>query len=63
MTGEVKTLGKPLAVVAKREVLQSDRMDIGDSAREEGEVSELEIRGIVRYKLVFSARPEPVSAE
>ncbi|KAF2489376.1 hypothetical protein BU16DRAFT_544765 [Lophium mytilinum] len=49
MTGEVKKLGKPLGVLARRK------------AEDDGE--ELEILEVVRYKIVFSSRPEPVGGE
>ena len=44
----MKKLAKPLAVVGKREGLA------------EG-VEELEIRELVKWKVLFSTRPEPVS--
>lgn len=47
MTGEVKKLTKPIAVLRKREG--------GDS---EGEA--LEIAEVVRFKMLFASRPEPV---
>jgi chromosome transmission fidelity protein 8 len=58
MMGECKKLGKPLGIVRK---VDSDTgmggMDGGnEGAREE----ELEIVEVVRYKIVFSSRPEPV---
>jgi chromosome transmission fidelity protein 8 len=49
LTGEVRKLGKPLGVLARR---KSD---------EDGE--ELEILEVVRFKIVFSTRPEPVGGE
>ncbi|KAF2839709.1 hypothetical protein M501DRAFT_728279 [Patellaria atrata CBS 101060] len=51
LTGEVKALPKPLAVVRKRVVCER-----GDLV--EGE--ELEVVEVVRFKIVFSQRPEPV---
>ncbi len=48
MTGEVKKLVKPLAVIRRR-----------DGRESEGE-DELEIVEIVRWKVLFSSRPEPV---
>lgn len=48
MTGEVKKLAKPLAVLRKAE------------GKEEGAVEVVEI---VRYKILFGSRPEPVSSE
>lgn len=49
LTGEVKKLPKPLAVIRKRGTQESGTT---------GE--ELEIAEIVHYKLLFSSRPEPV---
>lgn len=48
LTGEVKKLPRALGVVRRRE----------EAAGEEGD--ELEIVEIVRHKIVFSSRPEPV---
>jgi chromosome transmission fidelity protein 8 len=60
MTGECKKLGKPLGLVRKRERPDRDRamggMDVEEGSKEE----ELEIVEVVRYKIVFSNRPEPV---
>lgn len=49
LTGEVRKLPNPLAILRKRE--QSDGG---------GEADELEIAEIVHYKIIFSHRPEPV---
>ena len=51
MTGEVKKLPKAFAILKRKESEQQD-------AREE-----LEIVDIVKHKIVFSQRPEPVSQE
>lgn len=51
LTGEVKKLSKPVAVIRKR---QKD----GFSA--EDDVEDLEIAEIIHYKVIFSQRPEPV---
>ncbi|CAD0110801.1 unnamed protein product [Aureobasidium uvarum] len=48
MTGEVKKLAKPLAVLRKTE-------------GEEG--GKVEVVEIVRYKILFGSRPEPVSED
>lgn len=58
MTGEVKKLGMPLAVVRRREptTTPSGREDANANANTE----ELEVAEIVKYKLVFKNRPEPV---
>ncbi|KAL6238157.1 hypothetical protein BDW75DRAFT_202114 [Aspergillus navahoensis] len=50
MTGEVKKLPKPLAIIQRRQT------DGGDDAPEQ-----LEIVEIVKYKLMFKNRPEPVN--
>ena len=46
MTGEVKKLPRPIAVLQKRQ---------------ESEGEELEVVDIVRYKIFFKSRPEPVT--
>jgi chromosome transmission fidelity protein 8 len=48
MTGEIKKLAKPLAVLRKAE------------GKEDGAVEVVEI---VRYKILFGSRPEPVSED
>ncbi|KAL1883021.1 hypothetical protein VTK73DRAFT_96 [Phialemonium thermophilum] len=51
LAGEVRKLAKPLAIVRR----------VGSSSATEDPVAEaVEIVDIVRYKLVFSDRPEPV---
>ena len=47
LTGEVKKLPNPVAVIRKREDPRTDS-------------EELEIMEIVYWKVVFSSRPEPV---
>lgn len=47
MTGEVKKLPRPIAVLQKR--VQAT------------EAEELEVVEIVRYKVIFKSRPEPVN--
>ncbi|KAK4691655.1 chromosome transmission fidelity protein 8, partial [Lecanoromycetidae sp. Uapishka_2] len=47
LTGEVKKLPNPVAVIRKRET-------------DPGQGDELEIAEIVYYKIIFSSRPEPV---
>lgn len=49
LTGEVKKLPKPLGIMRKR-------VNVGNDNTEELEVVE-----VVRHKIVFSSRPEPVS--
>jgi chromosome transmission fidelity protein 8 len=60
MTGECKKLGKPLGLVRKRERPDRDRAMGGMDEEEGGKEEELEIVEVVRYKIVFSNRPEPV---
>ena len=51
LTGEVKKLSKALAIVRKREV---------EGMANDAQGEELEIADVVRYKILFAARPEPV---
>ena len=53
LTGEVKKLAKPIAVIQRRETSSTARSD---------EPEELEIAEIVHYKLLFAHRPEPVGS-
>lgn len=59
MTGEVKKLAKPLAILRRR--------DGGGGAEGErrgtGAGEELEVAEIVRFKVLFASRPEPVGGE
>ena len=57
MTGEVKKLPKPIAVVQRRQQQE------GQTAVNGNEGDELEIVEIVKHKIVFSTRPEPVSED
>ncbi|KAK4991294.1 hypothetical protein LTR50_001878 [Elasticomyces elasticus] len=66
MTGEVKKLLRPLAVVGRREggagAVRSDWS--GEVMQEEpGTGEELEIVEIVKWKILFANRPEPVGGE
>lgn len=54
LTGEVKKLAKPLGVIRKAE-RDENHSDDSQSGEEE-----LEIVDIVKFKLLFSGRPEPV---
>jgi len=54
MTGEVKKLPKALAVI--RKVKREDDEPMDDDERSE----ELEVVEIVKFKILFSIRPEPV---
>ncbi|CAG8959725.1 hypothetical protein HYFRA_00001631 [Hymenoscyphus fraxineus] len=58
LTGEVKKLPKAIAVIRKKTPSSSQQtMDVeGDTPKAEA----LEIVEIVKYKILFSSRPEPV---
>ena len=51
LTGEVKKLSNPIAVLRKR-----------DRPSAEVQSEQLEIAEVIHYKLLFSNRPEPVGA-
>lgn len=52
LTGEIKKLPRPVAVIRRRGREEGDDGGDGDGA--------LEVVEIVRYKLLFSQRPEPI---
>lgn len=56
LTGEVKKLPKAMAVVRRRE--NTTVTGSGGESEEQGD--NLEVVEIVKYKLMFSNRPEPV---
>ncbi len=62
LTGEVKKLGKPVAVLRKRGRREMTDGRVGmeheSGAEEIGE--ELEVVEIVRFRILFAGRPEPV---
>lgn len=58
MTGEVRKLARPVGMVKRR--VGAENMGVQGNATK-GE--ELEIVEVVRYKVVFSSRPEPVGGE
>jgi chromosome transmission fidelity protein 8 len=61
MTGECKKLGRPFAVVRRRGGEEGGNVQMGgDEEQGRGEGEELEIVEVVKYKIVFSGRPEPV---
>ncbi|KAK9776437.1 hypothetical protein SCAR479_06760 [Seiridium cardinale] len=58
LTGEVKKLPKAIAIIRKRHSDESDSaMTV---AEDEEKAGDLEVVEIVKYKLIFSSRPEPV---
>jgi chromosome transmission fidelity protein 8 len=56
LTGEIKKLPKPVAVIRRREVA-------GEGEGRKDEAEELEIVEIVKWKIIFSSRPEPVGTQ
>lgn len=69
LTGEVKELSRPLGVVRRRMRTDAENEE-GEGGREgergvrDGEQQdELEIVEVVRWKVVFSNRPEPVGGD
>jgi chromosome transmission fidelity protein 8 len=66
LTGEVKKLPKAIAIIRKRtDGLARQRNGqggIAEEGEEGGNIDELEIVEIVKYKILFSSRPEPVGA-
>lgn len=64
LTGEVKKLPQALAVIRKSRVGDGgDEMvveGVGEEAREGEGRRDLEVVEIVKYKILFSLRPEPV---
>ncbi|KAI2611467.1 uncharacterized protein GGS25DRAFT_482847 [Hypoxylon fragiforme] len=59
LTGEVKKLPKAMAIIRKRAKPDED-IDMADD-QSKVTIEDLEIVEIVKYKLVFSSRPEPVT--
>lgn len=57
LTGEVKKLAKPLGVIRK---VSADNEVAGDEETIKHSNDDLELVDVVKYKLLFSARPEPV---
>ncbi|KAL8365750.1 hypothetical protein RB595_004502 [Gaeumannomyces hyphopodioides] len=66
LTGEIKKLPRPVAVIRRRrregEGGGGDVDDDDDKAGGGGD-GELEVVEIVRYKLLFSQRPEPIGVQ
>lgn len=62
LTGEVKKLGKPVAVLRKR--VTSGTIDgtvqMEDTEESQINAEELEIVEIIKFKILFAGRPEPV---
>lgn len=58
MTGEVKELLKPLAVIRRRDC--GGNGGASGDGEGDGQGEELEIAEIVKFKILFASRPEPV---
>lgn len=52
LTGEVKKLAKPLMVLSKPKIQEQSVVD--------DTISQLSIDAVIRHKILFSSRPEPV---
>ncbi|KAF3481331.1 uncharacterized protein GIQ15_04090 [Arthroderma uncinatum] len=72
LTGEVKKLSKPFAVIQRRkhdpQGTRNVAQDVGKnkdlpSASTPTPTDQLEIVEIIRYKILFSSRPEPITNE
>jgi len=61
LTGEAKKLPKPIAVVRRSDTVAGTEGGAAMALGDDGEAEELEVVEIVKYKLVFSHRPEPVT--
>lgn len=57
LTGEVKKLPRPLAVVRRKKQQQSASGGDGD----DNDNTDLEVVEVIHYKLLFSQRPEPMT--
>lgn len=57
LTGEVKKLGKPLGLVR---MVKKEDVGMGGMEEEGKDGEEMEMVEVVRWKVVFSSRPEPV---
>jgi chromosome transmission fidelity protein 8 len=60
LTGEVKKLPRAVGVVRRRQQQQQQEGSDGASSGGDDRAEELEVVEIVKYKIVFSSRPEPV---
>lgn len=58
VTGEVKALAKPFAVVKKR-----SGGHVTNHSKPHDDPEDLEIVEIIKYKILFASRPEPVGGE
>ncbi|RMZ71026.1 chromosome transmission fidelity 8 [Pyrenophora seminiperda CCB06] len=66
MTGECKKLPKPIGIMRKRRRADGANVEMGGTEGDDDQGNrdreeELEIVEVVRYKIIFSSRPEPIS--
>ncbi|KAI1825358.1 hypothetical protein F4861DRAFT_197416 [Xylaria intraflava] len=61
LTGEVKKLPKAVAIIRKRPKSEPD-VEMTNSLSPDNAKEDLEVVEIVKYKLMFSHRPEPVGS-
>ncbi|KAI9706380.1 MAG: hypothetical protein M1836_003385 [Candelina mexicana] len=62
LTGEVKKLPKPIAVIRRRTNDTVDKVQVEENQSWGVDDEQLEIVEIVRWKILFSQRPEPVGS-
>ena len=60
LNGEVKKLAKPLAVIVKATEAVSESTQ-ADTSSHNSQSDKLDIIAVIKYKIIFSSRPEPVS--
>jgi len=62
LTGEVKKLPKAIAIIRRRAAVDvtNEDVDMEGADEEKGKIEDLEVVEIVKYKIIFSTRPEPV---
>ena len=63
LQGEVKRLPRAVAVLRRRRKGLVEGAVGGDDGDGDEGVEELEVVEVVKYKVVFSSRPEPVGSE
>ncbi|KAM5470684.1 hypothetical protein MauCBS54593_003725 [Microsporum audouinii] len=65
LTGEVQKLSKPFAVIRRRKPDSQDAMKVQNVTENKHasatSLDQLEIVEIIRYKILFSSRPEPIT--
>ncbi|KAH8601866.1 chromosome transmission fidelity protein 8 [Bisporella sp. PMI_857] len=62
LTGEVKKLPKAMAVIRKIKNVSLSNSEEIEGVEDQEKAEELEIVEIIKFKILFSTRPEPVGA-